>query len=119
MPQHRTPFINAIKQTFPELASKLNAQKGQLHFEMDVLRKYVERAISNHTQAVVLRAFEIADSFYRDGNASLRNAIDVSFVEPIDFSGANTWAWELLPADLQKLHIDFHGTSGRFSAHPR
>ena len=64
---------------------------------------------------VFLKCVALAESTYSKGNADLKNAIDVSFVEELEFSptkrGSYEWAWELLPDRLKELYIAFNGSS--------
>jgi len=106
---HRSEFLKVLKAEFPGVREAINAEGGLLHFEMDAFRKYVQRAISQRNEEVVLRAFGLALQTYRVGDAKLKDAVDVSFVEPMDFC---PWAWELLPEDLKDLYVQFHGKSG-------
>lgn len=47
------------------------------------------------------------------GNAKIRNAVDVSFVEDLDFRDTKQhhrrWAWDILPSSLKELYVRFHG----------
>ena len=46
----------------------------------------------------------------------MRDAIDVSFMETLDFSDTKKrtrqWAWDMLPDSLKEMYIGFHGRSG-------
>jgi hypothetical protein len=42
---HRSEFLKLLKERLPDLRMPVNQHKGLLHFEMDVLRKFAQRAI--------------------------------------------------------------------------
>lgn len=105
---YRSEFLKTLKAEFPALRDPINAEEGLLHFEMDVFRHFIQQAIGTRDE-IVAWAFELANKAYRNGNAKLRNVVDVSFVEPMDF---NSWAWERLPETLRDLYFRFHGKTG-------
>ncbi len=115
-PLDRSRFLAEVKSAFPELAPEINAQHGQLHFEVSALRQYVERKIADGDREVVARIFSVAEKFYFNGDAKLKNAIDVSFVEEMNFTSSKKcdrrWAWDSFPDELKQLYVAFHGAEG-------
>lgn len=109
----RSQFLAKVKAAFPEVADDLNAQGGLLHFEMDAFRYFTDRMISAGEKTIVAQIYSLVDEAYSNGDNKLKNAIDVSFVEPLDFSDTKKksrgWAWEALPPRLQQLYVAFHG----------
>ena len=108
----RSQLLRELKAAFPELTAQLNAQQGLPHLEVDALRRFAQRAIFEGERDVAARCFSIAARYLCDGNAATRKAIDVSFVEPLEFespAAKHRWAWEALPAPLKKAYVDFHG----------
>lgn len=116
IPLDRSRFLAEIKKVFPEIKSEINAQDGQLHFEVAVLRQHAERMIAEGNKDAVSCIFSIADRFYNNGDSKLKNAIDVSFVEEMDFTSSKkserSWVWDSFPERLKELYKAFHGTSG-------
>lgn len=110
---HRSEFLKLLKQRLPELQSAVNRQEGLLHLELEELRKYAQRAIFDGNRAVLEICFRLAQEGYVEGDKNLRNAIDVSFVEELEFvtpHKSHAWAWDMLPGVLKRLFEDFHGS---------
>ncbi len=112
----RSRFLAGVKGAFPEAADEINAQGGQLHLEMDALRFFTERMIGAGEKTIVAQIYALVEEAYLDGDSELKNAVDVSFVEPLDFSDtkkqSRAWAWEILPERLKGLYTAFHGKEG-------
>lgn len=110
---HRSEFLKAVKAAFPETAQPLNAWQGLLHLEMSEFRRFAQTLIDGGREDELKKCFEIVERFERTGNRGLRNAIDVSFVEDLEFNDTKknkrSWAWQLLPRSLQVLYEEFHG----------
>lgn len=111
---HRSEFLKLLKHEFPELTNDVNAGQGLLHFEVGVLKKYAQRAIYDRDREKFLKCLQLAEAAYREGNATLKDAIDVSFVEELEFTPSPksncAWAWEMMPNTLKTLYIAFHGS---------
>ena len=108
----RSLFLKEVKTSFPELVSKINSEQGLLHFEMDIVRKFAQHLIDTQQHDNLKKCFLIIEKFYLSGNNKLKNTIDVSFIELLDFKKTKhynrEWAWELLPDSLKKLYTRFH-----------
>lgn len=81
----RSAFLKLLKERLPALKDAVNRQAGQLHLEIDVLRQCAQRAILDGDRETLALCVALAETGYREGDKALKNAIDVSFVEPIDF----------------------------------
>ena len=109
---HRSQLISELKAAFPDLTDNINAEFGQLTFEVEAFRKLAQEKINAGDADATRRCFEIANRFYMGGNCTMREVIDTCFVEDLDF--ANTpkrrrdWAWKLMPRDLQEAYRRFH-----------
>ena len=110
---HRSQFIKEIKRKWPHLAAAINAEHGLLHLEMAVVRKFAQDLISSGDREALAQCFAMVEKFEAGGNENLRNAIDVSFIEDLDFSDtekrSRRWAWDMLPGSLKELYVGFHG----------
>jgi hypothetical protein len=109
---HRSEFLKLLGDRLPQLRRPVNQHKGLLHFEMDELRKFAQRAIFEGDRSSLEICFRLADEIHTKGDKELRDAVDVSFVEPLDFvtdHNSFVWAWEMMPKTLQRLYWDFHG----------
>jgi len=99
---------------FPAITSQLNAERGLLHYEVDVFRRFAQRAIFGGERDVAAQCFSIAATYFSEGNSAVQNAIDVSFVEPMEFGSPpneRRWAWEAMPEILRNAYVAFHGKS--------
>jgi hypothetical protein len=104
---HRSIFLKAVKAAFPELTGELNSNHGLLHIEMHVLTNFTQRQIDQGNHATLAKCYEIADECLRHGNASLQNAIFVSFLEHLNFTDGKVlrrWAWDAMPDSLRQGH---------------
>jgi hypothetical protein len=109
---HRSEFLRELKQAFPELAADVNQEGGLLHLEVAVFRRHTQAAIDAGDGAAVSRAFALAERYLLLGNAKMRNAIAVSYVEDLNFEdgkSARRWAWGQLPESLKAEYEAFHG----------
>ena len=109
----RSLLLHDLKAAFPQITSKLNAERGQLHFEVDVFRRFTQRAILDDDRDLAAQCFSLAAVYLAEGNTAVRDAIDVSFVEPMDFGSPNQrrWAWEAFPEALKSAYVAFHGNA--------
>ncbi len=110
----RSQLLRDLKAAFPQITTKLNAEQGQLHFEVDVFQRFAQRAIDDGDRDLVVRCFALADMYLTQGNAAVRDAIDVSFVEPLDFGSRareRGWAWDAMPEALKQAYVAFHTPS--------
>ncbi len=107
---HRSEFLKALKDQLPALTQKVNAEQGLLHFEVEVLRRFAQEAINRHEHEALVKSYKLADDACSSGNANLKDAIDVSFVEPLAFQKSDKWAWEIMPQQLKDLYVRFHGS---------
>ena len=110
---HRSQFIKEVKETWPHLAPDINSEYGLLHLEMSVFARFTQQMIDAGNREELIRCFKVALKYEVGGNAKVRNAIDVSFVEDLEFGDSRkhrrSWAWEVLPERLRELYVDFHG----------
>ena len=112
----RSKLLKEVKEAFPEIRAKINAQQGLLHFEVGVFYMHTQKLINNGEREKVTKSFKIADKFYRNGDKKVQNAIAVSYVEGLEFTNTKKtcrdWAWHTFPASLKNEYIEFHGKEG-------
>jgi hypothetical protein len=107
----RSEFLRIVKTQFPNLRELINKEQGLLHFEVSVLRRHTQRAIYDGDKQTLAACFRIAEQAYKEGNRSLKVAIDTSFVEELDFITPQEhyeWAWNMFPEKLKALYKAFH-----------
>jgi hypothetical protein len=101
---HRSIFLKELKDTFPRLTDEINAQYGLLHLEMHAFSGFAQCCIADNDVAKVRLCFMIAEKYCNGGNADMRTAIVVSFVEHLDLRKAQ-WAWDLLGPSLKDAYL--------------
>ena len=85
-----------------------------LHFEVEVFRRLAQRAIFDGERDLAAQCFSLAATYLTEGNSAVRDAIDVSFVEPMEFGSPpneRRWAWEAFPSVLKNAYVAFHRKS--------
>lgn len=111
----RSQLLRDLKSAFPQITRQLNAERGQLHFEVEVFRRFAQRAILEDERDLAVRCFSLAATYLTERNPKVRDAIDVSFVEPMAFGSppnARRWAWEAFPPVLKNAYLAFHRKPG-------
>ena len=109
---HRSEFIKAVKEQFPELRDPINQQEGLLCFELREFRLFTERAIRDGDTQKLAACYRLVETAYLTGNRKFKDAIDVCFIEDMDYNTHGEiykWAWDMLPEVLKALYVDFHG----------
>ena len=110
---HRSQFIKEIKETWPHLATEINAENGLIHLEIAVVRRFAQELIDCGDRDALAQCFAIMQKYMAGGNTRMRNAVDVSFIEDLDFRETEkhdrSWAWDILPDSLKELYVQFHG----------
>jgi len=101
---HRSNFLKELKETFPQLTNKINAQYGLLNLEVHVFVDFAQCCIADNDVGKVRLCFMIAEKYCAGGNAAMRTAIVVSFVELLDLRKAQ-WAWDLLGPTLKDAYL--------------
>ncbi|BFM18400.1 hypothetical protein R50073_45830 [Maricurvus nonylphenolicus] len=102
---HRSEFLKAVKDRFPEIRSEINKEDGLLTFEVAVFIKFIQRKVDESEKAVVIDAFNILNEYYIKGNESLNQIIRNAVCEDLDLSDTSVterhWAFEMLPEPLK------------------
>jgi hypothetical protein len=78
-------FVSAVVKEFPELAEAMLDPPDLLHVQMGEFAAFTQKAIEHDDLKTVRRCFSLADRFYRDADPELENALNVSFLEDLDF----------------------------------
>lgn len=111
----RSIFLKELKETFPDLKNEINSQYGLLHCEMHVFYSFVQDQIAQGNRERVLKAFQIIERHFLNGNKNLVTAIVVSFLEHLDLGVAKdkpSWALDLMPSSLRAPYEElrkYHG----------
>lgn len=81
-------FVAMLRERFPRVADDIDdCSAGLLHCEMATLGRATLDAIREGDVTTVKNHFAFVDELYRDGDAAVENAVNVSYLEHIDFAG--------------------------------
>jgi hypothetical protein len=99
---HRSEFVRLLRSEFPAVEPYLRDSRINLTDEMSAFLEFAETAIAARDQVLVRRVFLFADRVLAQGNAEVRNALCVSFLEHLPSSSeAEREAISLLPVSLR------------------
>jgi hypothetical protein len=104
---HRSDFIKEVKVVFPEIRKDINQSDGLLHPEMSVFADLAQSFIDNEDKENLLKCFQIADKYLKEGTKKLVNAIAVSFLEHLNFDdgrASRSWAFDIMTPALKQEH---------------
>jgi hypothetical protein len=79
-------FFAMMAERFPEVAADVDdCSQGLLHLEMATLARATQEAIYNQDRATIFRHFQFVDEVFRDAAPDVENAVNVSYLENLDF----------------------------------
>jgi hypothetical protein len=79
-------FIAMLRQRFPDVAEVIDdCSAGLLHLEVAALGRATIEAVRDGDVKAVMDHFAFADEVYRYADAAVENAINVCYLEHIDF----------------------------------
>jgi hypothetical protein len=82
----RKHFIRTLRGRFPEIAARIDScARGLLHCEMGFFADATCEALESGTVETVRAHFAYAEELLRHANSYLENAIQVSYLEAINF----------------------------------
>ncbi len=120
MTLHRSTFLRALRDEFPAIEPWLRDYRDNLTFEMMRFRNFTEDAIVRGDLTLVRHCFQFLDKAFATGNRHLRNSVVVSYLEHLEFTGANGAAAEqLLPAKLAAERTRMIATLTKLSERPK
>ena len=109
---HRSVFLKSAKERWPHLTDRINSENGILHLEVKHIRDEVQHLIDTGCEAERREALQFIEQSYRHGDSKVKNAIDVSVVEELEFDDRGklnrSWAWPIVPSKLKELYTAFH-----------
>src|SRR4051812_41748751 len=96
-------FPAMVLREFPQLSEEFEENTGLPHVQMGALARLLQTAKGAGGWAEYGRAASLADRLWGNADAGLRNALNVSLLELIDFDGPRcAKAWSLLSVRLQR-----------------
>jgi hypothetical protein len=119
-PYTHADFVRLVLGEFPELCEDLAEDDGLLNLQMHGFARLVERARCEEDWAAYDRAMRLAAELWRRPDDALLNALNVSFLEHIEFPGrTGEAAWAHLSPELQNGWRAMHAYMVRAAALPR
>ena len=102
-PYGQADFVRLLLTEFAELDEEISNADGLLHLQMHAFTRLMQRAKSAADWSVYKRGVHLANELWVRPDADLRNALNVSFFEHLDFDGpSGADAWARLTSELQR-----------------
>lgn len=102
-PYTHADFTRTLLTESPELREEVENLNGLLHLEMGAFARFTQRAKGRGDWDTCARSVRLADMLWRRPDPELYNALNVSYLEHLDFEGPRSpKAWNLLTPALQK-----------------
>jgi len=102
----RADVVATLLREFPSLTEELADETwaGLLHLEVACFSHYTQQQIEVGNRSELARCYWVATTFLTDGDAAVRNAIYVSYLEHLNFEDGKRprrWAKDLMPPRLR------------------
>jgi hypothetical protein len=102
-PYTHADFVRLALAEFPELRDEFAEDAELLHLQMHAFERLAGRAKASGDWATYARCMRVADELWTQPDDALRNALNVSFLEHLEFDGENgPKAWRCLSPALQE-----------------
>ena len=109
--KHRSEFLKAIKERFPEVTNKINEGDGLLTFEVAAIIKFLQTKIDGNDIASTKDGLDLLNYYYSNGNDALHATIRNAVCEDLTFDDSSSitrsWALKYLPEPLTKERDDW------------
>jgi hypothetical protein len=89
-------FLDQLVAEFPELREDVGSEIGLLHNQMHAFTRLTNDAVAVGNFSALKRQFDFADRFFHHSEDSLENALFVSYLEDLDFTGPHGESAEAL-----------------------
>jgi hypothetical protein len=100
-------FADLLIAEFPQLRNDVQEWSGLSHLQMMEFNLVTEKAIDAGDWTVVEKCLRLANTLLNDGNAEIRNAIHVSYLEHLPREGSgHDRIREVMSPDLRKAWDD-------------
>lgn len=100
-------FAELLLAEFPQLRDDVQEWSGLPHLQMMEFLLITQKAINAADWTLVTKCLRLAETFLRDGDAEIRNAIHVSYLEHLPREGGgHDRIRELMTPDLRKAWED-------------
>jgi hypothetical protein len=83
-------FVAELTRLFPDALADIDPDidGGLLHLEMGAFCRFTEEAIKREDRAILVRCFQFVERLLLNGDASVKNAVHVSYLEHLDLESA-------------------------------
>lgn len=124
-PYSHADFARMLCGEFPDLRQEVEDQDGLLHLEMAVFARHTRAAIEGADWSTLKRCVHLAHELWQRADPELSNALNVSYLEHLEFNGPNgeaAWSrftrelqqgWKEMQAYWQELARQTNGTGGK------
>lgn len=104
---------------FPNLRDEFEDSDGLLHLEMHAFTRLMQRAKGAADWDTYKRGVHLAEELWSRADDDVRNALNVSFLEHLDFEGPRgTEAWQHLTSALRAGWIAMKEYNDALASHP-
>ena len=101
-PYTHADFVRLTLEQFPELREEFEEYPDLLHAQMHAFERRMGRAKAEEDWAAYRRGMRLAHELWCRPDHALLNALNVSFLEHLDFDGASgPKAWGYLSSELR------------------
>jgi hypothetical protein len=108
-----------LRKELPAIEPWLAGYRDNLTLEMMRFRHFTEDALARGDLGCVRECFRLLKTAFDNGNPHLRNSVVVSYLEHLDFKGAEAAAAQrLLPADLAAARSRVRAALERLNERP-
>jgi hypothetical protein len=102
-PYTHADFERLALEAFPVLRAEFDDAEGLLHLQMHAFQRLTERAAKAGDWDTFRRCVDLATELWQRPEPELYNALNVSFLEHLDFEGPHgAEAWMRLTSDLKR-----------------
>jgi hypothetical protein len=113
--------LKMIEREFPEIAGELHEEtiEGLLHCQIAEFSRFTQMTIDTQDRASFRRVCDLFVAMFDDANAELENALNVSFLEHLDFADrdiSRSWGYQLMPAKMRQAFDDMAAYNRRIHA---
>jgi hypothetical protein len=114
----KADFVRLTLEEFPELSKEFEDDADLLHMQMHALTRVAQRAKGEGDWDTYVRVMRLANTLWARPDEQLRNALNVSFLEHLDFDGPQgPEAWRRLTAALQSGWKTMRASNDQVAAH--
>ncbi len=101
-PYTSNDFARMVVGEFPDLAEEFAESADLSHVQVGAFASFTEAAKTRRDWDAYRRCVNLADELWRHPDAELLSALEVSYLEHLEFEGPlGRQAWKLLPPALQ------------------